>query len=248
VPNRVHRTPREGTTTSLPTGPARRRGRRPGPGSRCSQRDQQDAQLFWLGLLGAVRRGSGAASDAQPLAATPEFNGRAMVDRVLSELADARDGTTLVIDDLHELTSPQALAQLTRLLTSLPPTCTRCWRPVAISGWAASAPPGRRAGRDPRGRAVLHRGRDTRAPGCLGDRAVRCWSGAAAPANRGVGRGPAAGGDLTGWSPGSRAVRGRVLRQRPHGRRVSARRDAGPPVRRRPAAASAHLPARPGQR
>ena len=121
MPNRVHRTPREGTTTSLPTGPARRRGRRPGPGSRCSQRDQQDAQLFWLGLLGAVRRGSGAASDAQPLAATPEFNGRAMVDRVLSELADARDGTTLVIDDLHELTSPQALAQLTRLLTSLPP-------------------------------------------------------------------------------------------------------------------------------
>ena len=27
----------------------------------------------------------------------------------------------LVIDDLHELTSPEALAQLTRLLTSLPP-------------------------------------------------------------------------------------------------------------------------------
>src|ERR1700745_3967080 len=43
-----------------------------------------------------------------------------MVDRVLSELADARGGVTLVIDDLHELTSPEALAQLTRLLTSLP--------------------------------------------------------------------------------------------------------------------------------
>ena len=44
-----------------------------------------------------------------------------MVDRVLSELADARGGITLVIDDLHELASPEALAQLTRLLTSLPP-------------------------------------------------------------------------------------------------------------------------------
>jgi LuxR family maltose regulon positive regulatory protein len=44
-----------------------------------------------------------------------------MVDRVLSELADARDGITLVIDDLHELNSPEALAQLTRLLTNLPP-------------------------------------------------------------------------------------------------------------------------------
>ncbi len=43
-----------------------------------------------------------------------------MVDRVLSELADARDGITLVIDDLHELHSPEALAQLTRLLTNLP--------------------------------------------------------------------------------------------------------------------------------
>ena len=44
-----------------------------------------------------------------------------MVDRVLSELADARGGITLVIDDLHELNSPEALAQLTRLLTNLPP-------------------------------------------------------------------------------------------------------------------------------
>jgi LuxR family maltose regulon positive regulatory protein len=44
-----------------------------------------------------------------------------MVDRVLSELADARSSVMLVIDDLHELTSPEALAQLTRLLTNLPP-------------------------------------------------------------------------------------------------------------------------------
>ena len=45
----------------------------------------------------------------------------AMVDRVLSKLADACGGITLVIDDLHELTSPEALSQLTRLLTNLPP-------------------------------------------------------------------------------------------------------------------------------
>ena len=44
-----------------------------------------------------------------------------MVDRVLSELADAGAGITVVIDDLHELTSPEALSQLTRLLTNLPP-------------------------------------------------------------------------------------------------------------------------------
>jgi LuxR family maltose regulon positive regulatory protein len=85
------------------------------------QRDQQDAQQFWLALLGAVRAASGTASGAEPPAATPDFNGHTMVDRVLSELADAHGGVTLVIDDLHELHSPEALAQLTRLLTNLPP-------------------------------------------------------------------------------------------------------------------------------
>src|SRR5260370_12012118 len=44
-----------------------------------------------------------------------------MPDRVLSELDDANGGVTLVIDDLHELSSPEAPAQLTRLLTNLPP-------------------------------------------------------------------------------------------------------------------------------
>ena len=84
------------------------------------QRDQQDAQQFWLALLSAVRDASGTTSGAEPPAATPDFNGQAMVDRVLSELADARDGITLGIDDLHELNSPEALAQLTRLLVNLP--------------------------------------------------------------------------------------------------------------------------------
>ncbi len=85
------------------------------------QRDQQDAQLFWLVLLGAVRHAAGVTSGAEPPAATPDFNGQAMVDRVLSELADHRGRVILVIDDLHELNSPEALAQLTRLLTNLPP-------------------------------------------------------------------------------------------------------------------------------
>jgi len=85
------------------------------------QRDQQDAQQFWLALLGVVRQATGADSGAEPPAATPDFNAPAMAGRVLAELAEAPGGVTLVIDDLHELTSPDALAQLTGLLTSLPP-------------------------------------------------------------------------------------------------------------------------------
>src|SRR5580698_10170459 len=99
-------------------------GRPGGPGRLAVlqvQRDQQDAQQFWLALLDAVRHVTGANSGAELPAATPDFNAPAMVDRVLLELADARGSVTLVIDDLHELTSPEAPAQLTRLLTNLPP-------------------------------------------------------------------------------------------------------------------------------
>jgi LuxR family maltose regulon positive regulatory protein len=84
-------------------------------------RGQHDAQQFWLSLLGAIRHATGANSSAEPPAATPDFDARAMADRVLSELADARGDVTLVIDDLHELDSAEALAQLTRLLVNLPP-------------------------------------------------------------------------------------------------------------------------------
>jgi LuxR family transcriptional regulator, maltose regulon positive regulatory protein len=76
---------------------------------------------FWVGLLEAGRQAPGACSGAELPAATPGFNEHAMADRVLSELAGAHDGVTLVIDDLHELHSPEAPTQLTRLLTSLPP-------------------------------------------------------------------------------------------------------------------------------
>jgi LuxR family transcriptional regulator, maltose regulon positive regulatory protein len=85
------------------------------------QRDQRDAQQFWIALFDAVRHASAATGRAEPQAATPDFNAPAMVDRVLAELADARADITLVIDDLHELNSPEALAQLTRLLMNLPP-------------------------------------------------------------------------------------------------------------------------------
>jgi LuxR family transcriptional regulator, maltose regulon positive regulatory protein len=85
------------------------------------QRDQHDAQLFWLALLDAVRHATGATSGTQRPAATPDFNARVIADRVLAELADAHGDIMLVIDDLHELNSPESLAELTRLLENLPP-------------------------------------------------------------------------------------------------------------------------------
>src|SRR6478752_5525627 len=85
------------------------------------RRDQEDAQEFWLALLDAVRHTSSTTSDTEPPTAAPDFNVRAVADRVLSELADASVRVTVVIDDLHELNAPGALDQLTQLLTNLPP-------------------------------------------------------------------------------------------------------------------------------
>ena len=81
--------------------------------------NEQDAQLFWLALLNAVLQASGTIQ-YEPPAATPDFDGQAMVDRVLLDLAEHRGRIMLVINDVHELT-PAALAQLARLLPNLPP-------------------------------------------------------------------------------------------------------------------------------
>jgi LuxR family maltose regulon positive regulatory protein len=84
-------------------------------------RDQQDSQQFWLAVLGALRRASGASGEGEQLAATPDFNPEAIAGRVRAELAEHGERTYLVIDDLHELASAEALTQLTRLLEDLPP-------------------------------------------------------------------------------------------------------------------------------
>ncbi len=84
------------------------------------RRDQQDSQQFWLAVLSAIRQASGTTGEGEQLAATPDFNEAAISERVLSELAAHHDRTFLVIDDLHELTSAEALMQLTRLLEKLP--------------------------------------------------------------------------------------------------------------------------------
>jgi LuxR family maltose regulon positive regulatory protein len=83
-------------------------------------RDQQDAQRFWSAVLDAIR--SPACSidpDKQP-AATAALDDDEVVDRVLSELGEHIERVVLIIDDLHELRSADALAQLEHVLAMLP--------------------------------------------------------------------------------------------------------------------------------
>jgi LuxR family maltose regulon positive regulatory protein len=84
------------------------------------ERDQQDAQRFWSAVLDAIRRAPPSIDpDAEP-AASAALDGDELVDRVLWEVADLVEPVVLIIDDLHELRSAEALAQLEHLLATLP--------------------------------------------------------------------------------------------------------------------------------
>jgi LuxR family transcriptional regulator, maltose regulon positive regulatory protein len=79
------------------------------------ERDQQDAQRFWVAVLDAIRRsGLDRRADA---AASAALDSDELVDRVLSELTEP---VVLIIDDLHELRAADALTQLEQVLGALP--------------------------------------------------------------------------------------------------------------------------------
>ena len=85
------------------------------------RRDQQDAQDFWLARLGAVRHASGAAAARNRRPRRPISTGGRWSTGCCRSLPTIAAASSLVIDDLHELNSPETLAQLTRLLATFPP-------------------------------------------------------------------------------------------------------------------------------
>jgi LuxR family maltose regulon positive regulatory protein len=83
-------------------------------------REQQHAPRFWGCVLDAMRNPLGSnRPDGQP-AATVALDDDTVFDRVLSEVAGQIEPSVLIIDDLHELKSADALAQLEQLLAILP--------------------------------------------------------------------------------------------------------------------------------
>ena len=84
-------------------------------------RDQQSAQWFWSAVLDAIRGPVRSIDPETPQpAATAVLDGDQVLDRVLSEVAEQDEPLVLIIDDLHELRSADALAQLEHLLAILP--------------------------------------------------------------------------------------------------------------------------------
>src|SRR6478609_7154621 len=84
-------------------------------------RGEQDPQRFWLSVLGALRGTSAGSGLVRELTAAPDLDGWAVVERLLKDLAPLAGRLWLVIDDVHELGSAEALAQLELLVMRAPP-------------------------------------------------------------------------------------------------------------------------------
>jgi hypothetical protein len=67
------------------------------------ERGEQDPQRFWLSVLDQLRRTVPGSALVRTLTAAPELDGWAIVERLLTDLADLQQRLWLVIDDLHEL-------------------------------------------------------------------------------------------------------------------------------------------------
>jgi LuxR family transcriptional regulator, maltose regulon positive regulatory protein len=82
------------------------------------ERGERDAQRFWLALIDAV---AGAVPGVERVDPAPSFRGEAVLDRLVADLGSLAEPAVLVIDDLHELDAPDALAWLAAFLSRRPP-------------------------------------------------------------------------------------------------------------------------------
>jgi LuxR family transcriptional regulator, maltose regulon positive regulatory protein len=84
------------------------------------ERDERDPQRFWLAVLDALRQTDPGSALVRELTAAPDLDGWAIVERLLKDLAPLGDRVWLLIDDVHELGSDQALRQLELLVLRAP--------------------------------------------------------------------------------------------------------------------------------
>jgi LuxR family transcriptional regulator, maltose regulon positive regulatory protein len=84
-------------------------------------RDERDAQHFWLSVVEALRGAAGAQGPIEDLGPTPGFDGEAVIEHIASGAQLLDEPILLVIDDLHQLLESRALAQLELLLARRPP-------------------------------------------------------------------------------------------------------------------------------
>ena len=84
-------------------------------------RGERDPQRFWASVAGALRQTSGGAGLVRAVLAAPDLDAWSLVENLLADLARLEDRLWLVIDDVHELVSAEALRQLELLAMRAPP-------------------------------------------------------------------------------------------------------------------------------
>jgi LuxR family maltose regulon positive regulatory protein len=84
-------------------------------------RDERDAQRFWLAVVDTLRRAAGDGGPIEDVGPAPGFDGDAVVDRIVAGARSLDEPVLLVLDDLHQLLEPAAMAQLELLLDRRPP-------------------------------------------------------------------------------------------------------------------------------
>jgi LuxR family transcriptional regulator, maltose regulon positive regulatory protein len=80
-------------------------------------RGEHDGQRFWLSVVDAL---APVVGSVQRVASAPGLRGQEVVDRLLRDLDAADEPVVLVIDDLHELRSADALKWLELFLARVP--------------------------------------------------------------------------------------------------------------------------------
>jgi LuxR family maltose regulon positive regulatory protein len=83
------------------------------------ERGERDAQRFWLHVIDALADAAGG-DVIERVSPAPGFAGAVVVERLLHQLERIEEPLELVIDDLHELDSEDALAWLEMLITRPP--------------------------------------------------------------------------------------------------------------------------------
>jgi len=83
--------------------------------------EERDPRRLWLSVLGALRETAPGAVLVRALAAAPDLDGWAVVERLLTDLAPLEDRLWLVIDDAHLLGPGGVLPQMELLLLRAPP-------------------------------------------------------------------------------------------------------------------------------
>jgi LuxR family transcriptional regulator, maltose regulon positive regulatory protein len=84
------------------------------------ERGEREAQRFWLHVIDALGNTAGGEL-IERVTPAPSLYADAVVERLLSKLEQLGEPVVLVVDDLHELKSPDALKGLELMLSRLPP-------------------------------------------------------------------------------------------------------------------------------